>query len=56
MTRADHITGGVNHSQLEFVSNRAYLEDKNDTNAKIRIVSPLQMNDFVRKFKELIIQ
>ena len=56
VTSADHITGGVNHSQLEFVSNRAYLEDKNDTNAKIRVVSPLQMNDFVRKFKELIKQ
>ena len=54
LTNADHITGGTNNSQLEYVTNRAYLEEKNDEYSKIRVVAPNAMNDFVRRFKELI--
>tara|TARA_Y100000768_G_C23941361_1_gene665290 strand:- start:670 stop:1446 length:777 start_codon:yes stop_codon:yes gene_type:complete len=54
VTSADHITGGVNHSQLEFVSNRAYLEDKNDSNSRIRYVDPAYINKFTKSFKDLI--
>ena len=54
MTSADHITGGVNHSQLEFVSNRAYLEDRNDSNAQIRYIDPAFINKFTKAFKDLI--
>ena len=54
VTSADHITGGVNHSQLEFVSNRAYLEDRNDSNAQIRYIDPAFINKFTKAFKDLI--
>ena len=54
VTSNDFITGGVNHSQLEFVSNRAYLEDQNDSNATIRYVDPAFINKFSKAFKDLI--
>ena len=54
VTSADHITGGVNHSQLEFVSNRAYLEEQNDSNSRIRYVDPAFINKFTKSFKDLI--
>ena len=56
LTNADHITGGTNNSQLEYVTNRAHLEEKNDEYSRIRVVAPNSMNDFVRRFKELIRQ
>jgi len=54
VTNADHITGGVNNSQTEFVSNRAYLEEQNDSNATIRYVEPAFINKFTKSFKELL--
>ena len=54
VTNADHITGGVNNSQTEFVSNRAHLEEKNDEYSKIRYIDPTYINRFVRNFDEII--
>ena len=54
VTNADHITGGKDAYTLSYVTNRAHLEEKNDEYSRIRVVAPNSMNDFVRKFKELI--
>jgi len=54
VTNADHITGGKDAYTLSYVTNRAHLEEENDKYSRIRVVAPNSMNDFVRKFKELI--
>ena len=54
VTNADHITGGKDAYTLSYVTNRAHLEEKNDEYSRIRVVAPNAMNDFVRKFKQLI--
>jgi len=54
VTSKDHILGGVPHSELSYVSNRAHLEETNDNNAKIRYIDPAHINKFVKSFKELI--
>ncbi len=54
VTNGDFINGGVNNSQLTFVSNRTHLEEKNDEYSKIRYIDPTYINKFVRNFDELI--
>ena len=54
VTSADFIAGGIPHSELSYVSNRAHLHETNDKNARIRYVDPAYINKFVNAFKDLI--
>jgi len=54
VTNSDHIVGGVSPANLSFVTNRAHLEETNDTNSRIRYIDPAYMNKFINAFKELI--
>jgi len=59
VTNSEHIGkgtlgGSVDHGELSFISNRAYLEETNDNNAKIRYVDPAYINRFASQFRDLI--
>ena len=54
VTNSDQIVGGVSPANLSFVTNRAYLEETNDTNSKIRVVEPAHIDTFIKAFKELL--
>ena len=54
VTNSDHIVGGVSPANLSFVTNRAYLEEENDNNAKIKVIDPGSIDSFVKAYKELL--
>jgi len=54
VTNADHIVGGIDSIHLSYVTNREHIIEENDERSKIRVVAPNSINDFVRRFKELI--
>lgn len=48
------IQGAKAESDLSFISNRAHLEDANESRSKMRVVSPQYISQFVDKFEELL--
>ena len=48
------ITGATPDSNLKYVSNRAYLEDTNDSMAQIRVIAPDYITKFVDMFETVL--
>lgn len=48
------ITGGTPDSNLAYISNRAYLEETNDSRSKIRVIDPNYMDQFVNTFEKIL--
>ena len=48
------IDGATPDSNLNYVSNRAHLENTNDSRAKIRVISPSYITQFVDMFETVI--
>ena len=54
VTNSVHINGGVEGGTLSYVTNRAHVIEENDERAKIRIIDPAYVEQFVDQFEELI--
>ena len=54
ITNALHIDGGQYTSNINYVSNREHIEEKNDSYSQIKYVDPANINNFTRAFKELL--
>ena len=48
------VDGGTPDSNLQYVTNRAYLEETNDERSKIRIIDPNYIDLFVEQFETII--
>ena len=48
------ITGGTPDSNLKYISNRAYLEETNDSRSKIRVIDSSYMDQFVNTFEKIL--
>ena len=53
-TNAVFIEGGVQSGQLSYQSNRAYLEEKNDSRSKIRVIQPEYVTQFADEFQRML--
>ncbi len=54
VTNALHINGGQYTSNINYVSNREHIEEKNDEYSLIRYIDPNYINRFVREFNNLL--
>ena len=48
------INGATPDSNLKYISNRAYLEDTNDSRAQIRVIAPDYITKFVDMFETVL--
>ena len=53
-TNAVFIEGGVQSGQLSYQSNRAYLEEKNDSRSQLRVVDPKYITQFADEFERVL--
>lgn len=53
-TNAVFVEGGIQEGQLSYVTNRAYLEEVNESRSKLRVIDPKYIRQFADEFEDML--